>query len=101
MGEEVSGDRSLTFDTISSFNQVQQQSSIQKNVPKHTKSDIISNALSRNIIRPLSEEFDRLIEKSFSDYYGGFFSITDPVLESDIVTILIQKMKESLPRPWL
>ena len=96
MGKEVSGDRSLTFDLIALFNQVQQQLSSKGNKGNKANviiqnSDIISNTLSTNIIGPLSDKFNRLIEKSFSDCYGGFVSITDPMLESDIVTILIQK----------
>ena len=98
MTEEDSSNRSLSFDLTSCFNKVQEsQLSIEKILPKQTYDDIISNALSTNIILPQSGKFDNLIKNSFSDCYGGFVSITDPVLESDIVTILAQKLKEFLP----
>ena len=60
MAEEFSGDRSLTFDFISSFNQVQAQLSNKKCKPKGIKDDVITNALSAGIIRSLSDEFDEL-----------------------------------------
>jgi len=104
MSEEVYGDRSLTFDLISSFNQVQ-QSSINKNETRllatNTVKTTISNTLSNESIAPLSDVFDILLESSFSACYGGFVSITAPVIEADTIDILVARMREAIPTQWL
>ena len=106
MLDEVYGERSLTFDLTSSFNQVkQQQSTMNKNdtrkLATKTVNNTISNTLSKELIAPLSDLFELLLESSFSECYGGFVSITDPVIELDIIDILVARMKEVIPTQWL
>ena len=100
MSEEVSGDISLNFDLILSFNQVQ-QSSLNKIESMILIIETVNSALTNEILSPLSDIFDQLVESSFLECYGGFVSITDSVVESDIVTILIGKVKEAIPVQWL
>ena len=56
--------------------------------------------MNHDAISPISDLFDQLIESSFSDCYGGFVSITDPVIESDVLAILVGRMKEAIPLQW-
>ena len=53
------------------------------------------------ILSTLSNLYNQLIETSFSESYGRFFSITNPVIECDIVTIIISKTKEAIPVQWI
>ena len=61
----------------------------------------MNNALSNEIIGPLSELFDQMIESQFSDRYGGFASINDPIIEGDAVSIIIMRIQEAITTQWL
>lgn len=88
--EEVAGDQSLIFGLILTYNQVVQQLIHYKNNWDYLQ-HIFTDMLTNTIISSVSHYFDKLIKTMW------IFSITDPVIDSDMITTLIGKINAIFP----